>query len=194
MSKINPEYLKEQSILSFKDSLASPFPAITLHSFFTEESYLALANATHRLSYEKEYAPDKYFYRCAPIPKKMLEFLHSEEFLSLLSAILEKDITQLDQGRCYQFGWKNYTLLHDDILLTSGVDIIFDFTPSWNEDWGGAINYTEPGQESAELLSIPNSFHLIKRSDDIQRFIKYVNHHANDHKRIFVMVTLPDED
>lgn len=190
MSKINPSYTSAEGKKKIVDSFNGDLPALTLHSFFEEKTYESFQNAVARLSFSKQHIPDKYRYGFAPIPKKFLSFLHSEEFLEFISYVLGKKVTQLEAGGSYEFYWKNYTLLHDELLLDKGVDLIFDFTPQWDESWGGTITYTEPDKEPLVLLSLPNSFFVIKRPDDVQRFIKYVNHLSGDKKRYFVLVTL----
>jgi len=186
---INPIYLGQEAIKKIQDELAQEFPGIILFDFLSEDHYLELEKAVIRSAYSKQCIPNKFSYGKANIPKKVLHFLHSKEFLEFISRVLGEEITQFESAGCYCFGWKDYTLLHDDLLLDEGVDIILDFTPEWNAQVGGSTVYTHPGKESISLAPSFNSLLLVKRSKALQRYVEYVNHHAEG-RRFFVLVSV----
>ena len=122
--------------------------------------------------------------------KNLLEFFHSAEFLSYLSEALGEEVLQLRSGSNYRFGWKDYTLLHDELVLEPGVDIILDFTAEWDPAVGGQIVYVPEEGGQMEISPSPNTLILVKRPEGMQRYIRYVNHHSGEKKRYFVLASL----
>lgn len=187
MDKINQAYLTDQAV----NETASVFKEtghLTLSDFFTHHTYQEFSKIASRSAFQKNGIPNKYHFGSANIPKKLMDFLHHQEFLDYLSDILGIDVHQLTSGMLYQFKHKDYTLLHDDLTLEPGIDLVFEFTPEWNDQAGGEITYTKEG----DAFSLPikaNSFSIINRTEE-HRFVRYVNCHAKDQKRWFVLVTL----
>ena len=199
---INKAYLDGESLLKIQNTFRTEGSAL-LFNFFDDETLLEIKKAINHLSFkeEKEILKQSYAQAQMDSAKKSPENYLKEnvlkknfqgkEFLGFLSFILNRKLLA-PLFSVYNFTWKNYTLLHDDAQEKPGVDIIFDLASlhheQWNESWGGVITYVDGSGEFRRLPVQQNVLALVqRRTAEEQRFVQYVNHHAEGKKRFFVM-------
>ena len=164
------------------------FHTITLEQLFRPEVYWILERAAFGAHYRKQSIPAQHALASAPIPKKMIALLKSTELLTLVSRTIGKTVKQID-GTLFCLGAGDYTLLPDEkgLVRKAGINLIFEFTPRWNSAWGGAIIYRTDEGEARTILAPANSLTIIELRKDVQHYVKYINHHAGAHKKIFIL-------
>ena len=122
------------------------------------------------MSFKEEKVIAKYQYKKTMLSKEILPL---QELNLLIQKItgkkLQSDLVllKLHQG--------DYTLLHDSVKEQEGIDLNIEITVFKNS--GGNIIY----KKDTNYYTIPmkeNSISLVKREKGVQKFIKYINHHA----------------
>lgn len=165
------------------------FPNIKLEKFLSLESYELFSRQSTKAKFKKKYLPDRESFSEAEIPEQLRKFILSPEFKGFISEVLGKKIS-IKSCSLRSFGWKDYSLLHDNELVEKGTDIILEFTNRWEEIWGGSTTYRSNGGEFRTLSVSDNTLFIIERKKGIRDFVKYVNHHAGKNRRVFVAAHL----
>ena len=192
---LNKAYLDGESLLKIQNTFRTEGSAL-LFNFFEDETLLEIKKAINHLSFTEEKELLKHRYKKVS-PEALLKnplfknIFQGKEFLGFLSFIINKKILA-PSFSVYNFTWKNYTLLHDEVQEKPGIDIIFDLAAlhheQWNEGWGGVVTYVDGSGEFRRLPVQQNVLALVQRkTTEEQRFVQYVNHHAEGKKRFFVM-------
>ena len=144
---------------------------------------IKLCRSIERLQWKKKTEYDKFNYKIAPLPKELLEFLQSQDFLetvSILSGKTPKEV--ICELRLFEH--ENYTLLHDEIAQPEGIAFELEFTPIWNEKWGRCTIFARKKKELACITPTPNTLTLVRQDKNTKSFVKYVNHLAEKNIRI----------
>ena len=175
--EINPLYTKEESILQIQKMWEEKH-SVMLANFFTQTSYRKKEKELKKAVYRRDMMPDQY----SSATKKERELGREKEFLHFLAQILKKKTVHLI-GEMYQFSWKDYTTLHDKNKEKPGIDIIIDFTPEWNESYGGAVVYTDGKGGYTKLFAQKNVLMMIRREQGINKFVQYINNLSRGKKR-----------
>jgi Rps23 Pro-64 3,4-dihydroxylase Tpa1-like proline 4-hydroxylase len=98
----------------------------------------------------------QYFYSTIPIydiyhQKKLpghflnavLEFLNSHEFLDFVRAIIQDDSVGFADAQATRYDNGNFLTCHDDDVAGKNrrAAYVLNFSPLWNPDWGGALQF-----------------------------------------------------
>ncbi len=193
---INPAYLGGEILLKIQQTLENEGSVLLFH-FLQKESFTKLKNSLQNVKFIQEKELLSHSYSKAILPKEGATFFQGQEFRAFLSFILNKRVNNFKPA-IFALAWKDYLLLHDQHQEKPGVDIIFDFTATWNTEWGGIITY----KEGEDYQKIPVEQNLLTLVDNRQKnhnkdkssklgkkqlFFQYVNHEATEQKRIFLM-------
>lgn len=180
---VHPQYL----LRSILDAAAERFAAgksIQLQQFLLPN----IAAKASRIGQLKEhYVPDQY--RCRepngiPVALRTLQnWLKSREAAALISFIIKKKVSFKESCIC-SYQHRDYTVRHDKNRELPGYDVLLDLTPSWNARACGHHSYVKNGEEIVRIPAMFNSLAIIHRPNNVQKFVKYVNHHAGKDKRI----------
>ena len=181
---INNSYLNEQTIkkirgLFFSDKV---FPSIKLQNFFDKRLYDETMKEILNSKYKKMIKPMQHSYSVSKTPKTLAQFINSEQFKNYISEITGKKIKNIN-GSMYKFGWKDYTLLHDENTQKENFDFILDFAGSWDDRAGGRLIYTDGKGNYNYIPSSDNTLTIVHRKNDFQKFVQYINHYAGNNKR-----------
>ncbi|KAI8319152.1 hypothetical protein GQ54DRAFT_299567 [Martensiomyces pterosporus] len=133
----------------------------------------------------------------APTVGEVAKFLRSTCFARLLASLTSLDLVGGSQEvRKFEHG--HYTLIHDQALEPNGLDAILSLLPkrkdksgegdNWNESWGGATHYIADKDELLRIYPEINSLSLVLRDEGTLRFVKYLNHMAEDMRQEISMV------
>ncbi len=155
---------------------------VVLFDFFDEESYNVIKDTATKTKLQHEKNPLTHSYAKAEtsiLPDNLFKFV---------SIIINKKINSPKQT-LLQFKHKDYIILNDTTTQPPGVDIILDITENWNEAWGGSIIYTNNSEDYTKIPIQQNTVTIVKRNNT-QRFVKYINNKAQNHKRIFVIISV----
>lgn len=155
-----------------------------LRNIFDAATYRQVQDQASAASLEKDVSPLTHSYsrQERDIPQEVFQFLKS---------ILPKK-SYPHSSTLISLTWKDYTILHDnpiDAKEPAGVDIILDLTEGWREEWGGIVTYDD-GRTTLKIPPQGNSLTLLRRTKKMQRYIKYVNHHASGKRRRFILARL----
>ncbi|HLD87309.1 MAG TPA: hypothetical protein VJB12_04555 [Candidatus Nanoarchaeia archaeon] len=186
----NPAYKNQETISQIRRAFSknTNLPSVTLQKFFDESVYSSLQSAFRKQKFAKKVDRMHYRYSTSPLPKALKEILNNENFIALCSRIMGTKITRIE-GALYSFGWRDYTLLHDEAMEQPGFDIIIDFTDSWPQDAGGIIVYVDGTWNYHHIPPTPNALSLTKREENVQKFVQYVNHKAGKKSRVLFLGT-----
>jgi len=172
------------------DSLAKIFkankklPSIRMPKIFEEHFFLNIQNEIDKIKFKKNEQLMEARFQYALLPS-LDKLLNSKECLQLFSFIIRKKILKCS-GKLYSFGWKDYTLLHDEMMEKPGYDVIVDLS-AWDDACGGYVTYSDGMGDSNKLSSSPNTLTLAFRGKKMQKYIKYVNNKAGKKKRYLYM-------
>ncbi len=92
----------------------------------------------------------------------------------------------LHSSKIYQFKHKDYIILNDATNPTSTYEVIIDLTKDWDLKHGGQVIYIHQGDSIRVPLKY-NSVTIVKR-ENFQKYVKYVNYLAKNHKRTFLIM------
>jgi hypothetical protein len=185
---INPQYFL-RSVLQDAAAAFARTGSIQLHNFLIPDVAQTLAKQLSAVPLKQHYVPDQY--RChepARIPalakqlQRVLATTH--EMRDIISAIVQKKTAFKESCLC-AYARGDYTLLHDKLKEPAGYDVIIDLTPHWDNRACGHHSYVDgKGNEIARVPVMPNALAIVRRPASVMKFVKYVNHHAREDKRI----------
>ena len=185
-NKVNPLYLSTETQQHISNHFNAQTPkSIQLPQFFTETFYAKLVAAIHSARFVEDTDLLSHSY-AKTVPLHPLEkFLNETMFLTFLSFVIKKPVRQI-HSETFRFSWKDYTILHDEHLEQPGVDVVIDFTPTWDTAMGGSLIYSTP---THPLILPPsaNVVSIVERTNDVHRFVQYLNHYCEKKKRYFVL-------
>jgi hypothetical protein len=181
---LNEEYLKNDNIEAIKKLYNSnkKVKQILLQSIFSKDTIKYLQKKIKRIKYKNDTQIMSHSYSISDPPEELMQLLNSKEMIKLLTTITGKNI-KLIHIKNYLFEWKNYILLHDKKQEKPGIDIIIDFTESWNKEYGGSIVYKDATGTAYTIPHSPNTMIIIERKENVQKFIQYINNKAKKKKR-----------
>ena len=125
--------------------------SLILHEFLSEDIKKEVLN----LKFIKEYSPMKYSYSKS-------NFKLNNEILDFISKILGKEIN--NNFESFSFGWKDYTILSDEINYEYGIDIIIDFADDWDSNFGGSIVYVDGSGNYTKIEPSSNTLILFDKN------------------------------
>ena len=182
---INKAYLEQATMNKIRHELQqSEFPSVSLTNFFT--GYARIKQDLLRLYFVEERKLTSHSYGYAVLPPSLQKLFRSAEFNEFLTQVLGKVVISTT-ALAYRFGWKDYTILHDERQEVPGIDLIIDFTDEWDERAGGKIRYKD---QEGNFISLPlggNILAIVRREKGVQKFVQYVNHYAGKRNRLLVM-------
>lgn len=189
MDEVNPEYLTADNQQQISHHFQKEHnPSVTLYQFFTPDFLLNLdRQITSQELVSKTFA-SKYSYKLAQLPSDLNRLFASRDFLDLISSLVSTKVRKIIP-EIRVFSHKSYTLLHDEEVEEPGTDLLIDLTKSWNDDWGGYVVYTDTAGQSSILDHGWGVASIVTRGDNLQKFVKYVNHHAS-HPRVLLFASL----
>jgi len=183
-SEINPIYLKEDTRQKVRKSfLHSDFPAVLLHDFFVKGFYAELQKKASALDFKREVVVVHHSYAVSKLT------IASKELLAFLSSVTKKKIDEL-HFTAYLLTWKDYQILNDRYLEKPGIDIIIDLTEGWDPECGGVVTFTDGRGTVYPLAPAGNSLAMVERKKGLQKYVQYLNHHAKDKKRLFLIANI----
>lgn len=184
---INPSYTEQKTLAQIRAHFSNnkELPSISLQQFFAPDIYAAVKKEMAGLAYRKETNMLQHRFKKATLSRSLHALFEHPEMVSFIASVLGKKTKGVDMAACV-FGWKDYTLLHDEATEKPGIDVFFDCTDEWHEGWGGSLVYVDGTGNYTFLPPSPNTFVLVERKKGVQKFVQYVNHHAGKKTRIFV--------
>lgn len=180
---VNSLYLQEGTIRKIHDELERQ-GIVQLYEFLTPDIYHMTQKRLEQYSYKLVKEPLWRKYRQRSLPK---QFFPKEVYATLQQLVGTKKVISFT---ALQLGWRDYQILYDKMKEKPGIDIIFDFTPHWPRSAGGEVTYKWETGETTALPIQSNTVSIVKRTKQAQKYIQYVNNHARERKRIFLLATI----
>ena len=159
---------------------------LRLEQFLAGEAYVRFAQHHWNVQGTLTNRPDQHSYVTLS-PTLAHQFFTSSAFKTFLSTVAGKKITRITLS-ARAFGWKNYTLVHDEHASKEHFSFFFCIAGTWDASWGGTLTYLTRNGEGQPLL-FPlqgNCLCIVRQRKDMHSFIKYVNHRAG--KERFIMI------
>lgn len=161
---------------------------VMLQSFFDEESYSKLINCINNCKRTGVKIADRYSYSL--IEGDNLSKFFDDKLNFMIEKIVGKKIKEIKID-AREFGWKDYTLLHDSENKDKGLDIfLFICRENWDYFWGGNVVYKSKEGKSHIFTPVPNSLCIVSRRKEDMSFIQYLNHYVGDEKVIVLNLKL----
>lgn len=171
---INKEYTKKTVIEKIKKT-------------FDKEGSVQLQNFIEleipAVNFVKSYIPYKYCFRSAEFSDKNV----IDAIKEFLEKLVGKELT-LQSSTIFNFKIKDYTLMRDDVTEDKGIKAIFEFTNNWKEEFGGYTSFVKNNKEVFRVNPVNNSLTIIKTDKKTRSFVKYMNHKAENNRRVFVEI------
>ena len=184
MNELNAIYLKEETKQKVRKSfLHSDFPAVILKDFFTAEYYTQLKKKVSSLDFKNSSVVLHHAYAVSDIK------ITSKELCEFLSFVTKKKIDEIS-FRAYLLSWRDYQILNDKYLEKPGIDIVIDLIDDWNSDLGGVVTFTNGRGTVYPIAPAGNSLAIVERKKGLQKYIQYVNHNAEEKKRVFLITSI----
>ena len=188
MDVINSSYFNHSALTQLCTSFRSDpvVPSVQLGELFTAVFYKKLQVEIKKLGFIVQRKPFQYSYASAPVPTLLDEFFSSPSFLRLMKSIVGKNVGGVT-ARTLRFGWKDYTLLHDQLVEKPGIDLIIDLAQEWNSAAGGCVRYVDGTGSYTTISPLRNSLTVVQRRKGVQRFVQYVNHRSGTLQRHLIL-------
>ncbi len=181
---INLKLLKPKVMKELSSGFAENNPkGVQVQGFMEPESYKKFLAAVAKAKLKKSEVRDTHSYFEADSPA--LKFFSSREFLAFAAAVTGKKIKKVTCS-VRIFLKDCYTLMHDE-KKASGIELFFDMTPQWMQEWGGSTVYLTDSGEKLILPPSPNSLIIAVAG---KSYVKYVNHLAGNEGRLVVYGTM----
>lgn len=187
---INPFYLTQEMLAEMRNTFTeNPLvPSIQLQQAFTPKIYALIQQEARTLSLTRSTDPLHHSYASGS-SKILTNLLNQPPFIDFIGTLLNKKVKGVS-CTVFTLGWKDFTLLHDSHLEKPGYDFVVDATPLWDLSWGGSIVYVDGSGESTTIGSLPNTLLLAHRKKNVNKFIKYINHHAGKRTKTIIVGSL----
>lgn len=179
---VNPVYLKPKILKKVSEAYLSSIPVgVQLKDFFLPQEYREMLSLCNNPRFKKSEVRDLYSFFEDP-KSNASPFFKSAEFIRFASKVsgikLSKSVCSL---KVFTPGC--YTLA--SFRPKGKVEFLLDLTPSWRHEWGGSSNYIASDGDRLVLPPVPNSL-ILASMENIEGYIKYVNHRAKGNGRIMV--------
>lgn len=170
--------LEEMAIFFNKESF------IQLDSFFKDSALIDLKKSLVNYNYIKEYKPMFWKKKYIDIKNlysldilKFVEFFRSSFFLNYIETFTGFNlIFKKISIENYTVG--DYTLLNDRNKNKEGLDITFDLSDDFKQNWGGTSVYLIKTEDIFYLTPKYNSLTIIYNDENMMKYLKYINHKA----------------
>jgi len=185
---INPMYLEAATIqqLSQHFHRDPEFKSTILLDFLTPAGLQLLEEEEKNLSFVPSGNPIVSRGDYAQSSDLITDVFTNQIFIELISRITGEAIS-FDTIQAMQYSHRGYQIIHDDAILPPGVDVILDLTPTWDDEMGGTVVYTDGSGQFYTIPSNYGSLAVIKRPAGLHFFVKYVNHYADNlHRNIII--------
>jgi len=180
---INPNYLGEKT-------------SEEMQAFFEEEAFIQLNeffnievdrinSDFNELIFSRVFNPMRYKFKEVNLEElkrknknnifsQITTILESVDFLEFVSSMSQFDL-DLREIRLRKYANSDFVILNDQEKETDTIDVYFDLSNVWNEDFGGKLTYTSSEEELFYLHPTFNNLSLIFKPDGVQKYLKYVN-------------------
>jgi hypothetical protein len=191
---INHSYLESSTLSELSSHFNSDpeFRTLSLAQFLDPEFYSILQKELKNTIFERDNRPIMYRRETAEPGTEILSLLSNSDFGTILNQILGHDFS-IEKSTLMRYGVSDYQILHDNLVESPGVDVIIDLTDDWNDDFGGYVVYTDGDGEFLTLSQKGRMLSIVDRGTSYHRFVKYVNHYAENRWRTFLILTLKVE-
>jgi|GEM_PF-2223636 len=173
---VNEHYASDEVIGQIKQTLDTQ-GTVQLQQFLEVDIYNQLLQTIKETTLTQSINLLSYKYKTGPAPY----LPEVEQFLQYLGLKVESSTLKV-------FTWKDYMLLHDNNEQLGEWEIMLDCTGEWLEMAGGEVTYTDGKGQTGTLPALKNSL-TITKTDSLQRFVHYCNHHAKEKQRILLFIT-----
>jgi len=182
---VNNVYLNKPVLDKIKKSYLKSDPSkIILRGFLNEDIYQQRYSKLKRQKIKQIKIPDRFSFKKYALLQEVKEVFDNKEFKEFLSAIIGKEVKKINL-EIREYGWKDYTLLHDSEEKGRRVEFFFIFAPKWDDFYGGSKIYEKNGKAFV-FSPIGNSFCLINKKKDVLGFLQYINNYAGSQSIILV--------
>lgn len=190
MDRMNETYLDSKTTTQIHDAFCEDekVPSVLLSDFLGIDFLPIVKKEVDSLSFTQDDSPLYHSYHIADLPGSLLELFESKAFLDFVSGVIGKNVTGV-KAKTYLFSSGHYTLIHDDVVLDPGIDLVLDLTAGWNPDFGGSVVYVDGSGDYKAIPPASNSITLVERKAGVQKFVQYVNHLATK-KRYLILGSL----
>ncbi|KAJ3271348.1 Prolyl 3-hydroxylase ogfod1 [Terramyces sp. JEL0728] len=193
---INPAYLDESSCNAISQVFEDE-STVQLQKFLKPEKYKELFNALvkSRFNHPTGYSNSSRFHLLSDnetpsddsltIIYEYKLFFESVQFQSFLYKLTGIELnTKPYSSAIRQFKVGDYTLMNDNYMEESGLDVIFSIAvgqsigEEWEDSWGGGMHYVADKDTLLSIYPIHNTLQLVYRDEGTLRFVKLLNRQA----------------
>lgn len=187
--KINEMY-KEKEIFSQMQEFFESEGFIQLNDFLKNENLKEIVEKIKKSKLTEKYNP--LIIRKKVLKKedtfdveilKLYEFFSSKEFLEYIEDLTELELI-LDKINLNVYSQKDFILLNDKTEKNDCIEVIFDISDNWHENYGGFLTYTTKEEEIFYLEPTFNTLTILFKPEEIMRYLKYINCLSEDKKII----------
>jgi len=182
-----------------------------MSEFFDEENFIQLNNffekdidkIKSKLNYSKfdlKYNPMKYKFKELDLKNiydleiiELVEFFKSKEFLEYIEEITQIDLSFKDLN-LRKYLQSDFTLLHDNQEKEDIIEVIFDLSDNWKEEFGGILTYLTKDEEIFYLSPIFNSLTILYKPEYLIKYLKYINNKSKGKNIIRFEIKFDIED
>lgn len=188
---INSVYMGIDTITQLKSQYNSDseFETVSLSQFLELDYLEEISKELSGLSFRRTNRPIMYRKMIANVPTILQDLYTSSGFKELFEEITG-EVLNISSEELVQFGHTDYQILHDELLPPPGIDLILDLTEEWDDEQGGFITYTDGDGDFSTLTQRRGTLSIVNRNSTHHRFVKYVNHHAENSSRCYLILTI----
>jgi len=182
---VNNIYLNNSVLDKIKKSYIKSDPnKIILRGFLKDGIYQQIYSKLKKQKIEQIKIPDRFSFKKHNLLSEVKDIFNNKEFREFLSIIIGKEVKKINL-ETREYGWKDYTLLHDSEAVGKRIEFFFIFAPNWDDFYGGSKIYEKKGKAFV-FSPIGNSFCLINKKKDVLGFLQYINNYAGSQSILLV--------
>jgi len=154
---------------------------IQLDYFFNENKIKNIKKKILNEKFDLKYSPLEYKYKEFEIKNtynleilKLTEYFKSKNFLEYLEEIIQIELRFI-KVKIKKYKKGDFILLNDNQKREDLIEVFFDLTLNWEENFGGEVVYVLKKEEVFSFRPKNNSLTVIYKSDQVLKYLKYIN-------------------
>ncbi len=112
---------------------------------------------------------------------KLIEYFKNKEFLEFVEEISDTELNLKDLKVCV-YEHRDFIILNDKTKREDCLEVVFDISDIFNREMGGILTYLTKMEEVFYLEPAFNSMTMLFKSEEIMKYLKYINNKSENRK------------
>ncbi len=119
---------------------------------------------------------------------KLIEYFKSKEFLEYIEEITDFDLS-LNKLELCVYEHKDFIILNDKTTREDTIEVIYDISDKYKENFGGKLTYVSEEEELVYLEPTFNTLTILYKAEELKKYLKYINNNAKTNKIVRIEIS-----